>query len=144
MRFRPATEHDAPLLAPLNKQLIEDEGHRNPTTVADLEERMRTWLAGGGYEAVIFDGERVGEELLGYALYRREPDHVYLRQFFVCREHRRRGVGRAAMRWLVEHPWAGVPRVRLDVLVGNEAAIAFYRATGFADYCLTMEFERQT
>ena len=40
-----------------------------------------------------------------------------------------------------EHAWADAPRVRIDVLVGNAGAIAFWRAVGFRDYCLTMESE---
>ncbi len=46
MTFRPATNDDCPLLAELNHQLIRDEGHRNRMTVAELEQRMRGWLAG--------------------------------------------------------------------------------------------------
>jgi hypothetical protein len=43
--YRQAAADDAPLLAELNHQLIRDEGHRNPMTVPQLEERMRQWLA---------------------------------------------------------------------------------------------------
>lgn len=35
-------------------QLIQDEGHRNRMTVAELEQRMRGWIA-GEYRAVIFE-----------------------------------------------------------------------------------------
>src|SRR5262249_54311158 len=118
------------------KQLIDDEGHRNPMTVAELETRMAGWLA-GEYQAVIFaapDGQA-----LGYALFRRETGHVYLRQFFVFREYRRSGIGRAGFQWLRSNLWRDTPRVRIDVLVGNHRAIAFWRAVGFRDYCLTME-----
>ncbi|HVK01950.1 MAG TPA: GNAT family N-acetyltransferase, partial [Armatimonadaceae bacterium] len=80
----------------------------------------------------------------GYALYRREPKFVYLRQHFVRAEHRRTGIARDALAWLREHDWADAPRVRIDVLVGNSGAIAFWRAAGFRDYCLTMEWEPAT
>ena len=40
--YRMARSGDVPLLARLNRQLIEDEGHRNTgMTVEQLEERMR-------------------------------------------------------------------------------------------------------
>jgi hypothetical protein len=42
--------------------------------------------------------------------------------------------------WLAAHIWAG-QRLRLDVLTGNAAGIAFWRAVGFQDYCLTLERE---
>jgi len=125
------------LLAELNGQLIRDEGHRNPMTLAELEARMRGWLT-GEYEAVLFLQQG---QAAGYALFRREPEHVYLRQFFVRPEFRRQGIGRAALGWLREHAWADASRVRLDVLIGNAAGIAFWRAVGFRDYCLTMELE---
>lgn len=135
MHYRPATLDDCRLLAELNAQLIQDEEHRNPMSVDQLAERMRAWLA-GEYRAVIF---KRPQETVGYALFRDEPEHVYLRQFFVRREARRQGVGRAAIEHLVRSVWPAHKRIRLDVLVGNTAAIAFWRSVGFADYCLTME-----
>jgi GNAT superfamily N-acetyltransferase len=136
MEYRRATAADAPALAALNAQLIRDEGHRNRMTAAELGARMAGWLA-GEYEAVLF--EEAGG-VAGYALFRRDPEFVYLRQFFVRPEARRRGVGRAALAWLREHAWAGA-RVRIEVLVGNAAGVAFWRATGFRDYALTLEAE---
>jgi GNAT superfamily N-acetyltransferase len=135
MDYRFATFSDCSQLAAMNHQLIRDEGHRNPMTVAELEDRMRDWMA-GEYRAVIF--ERNGRQV-GYALYRDESEFVYLRQFFVCRDLRRQGIGRAAIDWLRANVWHGVARVRLEVLVGNASGIAFWRALGFRDYALTME-----
>ena len=40
MTYRFANEHVAPLLAELNHQLIQDEGHRNPMDVPELTERI--------------------------------------------------------------------------------------------------------
>ena len=34
-----------------------------------------------------------------------------------------------------------VSRLRIEVLVENEAAKSFWKAIGFQDYCLTMELE---
>jgi predicted acetyltransferase len=136
MEYRQATVADAPTLAAMNGQLIRDEGHRNRMTPAELEARMAGWL-GGEYQAVLF--EDAGRPV-GYALSRRDPEFVYLRQFFVLSEHRRRGVGRSAIAWLCRHAWGGA-RVRVEVLVGNAAGVAFWRSVGFADYCLTLERE---
>ena len=36
MQYRFASPEDAALLAPLNQNLIRDEGHRNPMTLAQL------------------------------------------------------------------------------------------------------------
>lgn len=105
-------------------------------SLPELEVRMAAWLA-GEYRAVLF--EEAGQAT-GYALFRHDAEHVYLRQFFICADQRRRGLGRAAMIWLREHAWAGEDRVRVEVLVGNTAGIAFWRAVGFRDYCLTLEW----
>lgn len=136
MLFRFATTDDAPALAAMNQALIRDEGHRSPMTLPELEKRMARWLL-GGYRGVVFSLE---EAVAGYALYRHEPDYYYLRQFYVRPEFRRRGLGREAVRWLAEQVWRD-DRVRLEVLVGNAAAIAFWRAVGFRDYCLALELD---
>lgn len=96
---------------------------------------MRGFLA-GEYSAYLFEDDG---GVVGYALFRWEPDHVYLRQFYVERDRRRGGIGRAAMGWLRANAWKDSPRLRLEVLCHNTAAIAFYRSLGFMDYCLTME-----
>ena len=96
MRFRFAAPSDDGLLAPLNAQLIRDEGHRNCMSISQLAERLSAWL-NGEYRAVVFDDV---EGVVGYALFRHEPEYTYLRQFFVRPESRRRGIGRNAFLWL--------------------------------------------
>jgi predicted acetyltransferase len=126
---------DCPLLAEMNHQLIRDEGHRNPMTVEELEQRMREWIR-SGYVAVIFeeDGKTVA-----YALYREEADEIYMRQFFVLREHRRRGHGRTAFSTLRTRIWPADKRLTVSTLSQNHAAIAFWRAMGYKDYSLNLE-----
>jgi hypothetical protein len=96
--YRRATPADAGRLAALNWQLIRDEGHRNLMSVSQLEGRMTGWLA-GEYEAFLFEDSG---ETLGYVLFRRDPEFVYVRQFFIRAGSRRLGVGRGAVEWLVE------------------------------------------
>ncbi len=122
----------------MNQQLIEDEGHRNRTDLAELETRMRSMLD-GDYTATVFEW---GERVVGYALWREELEWVYLRQFFVARRFRRRGVGRQAIRMLVDQVWPANMRVRVNVLIGNRPALEFWRAVGFVDYLITLETER--
>lgn len=137
LSFRRAGSGDAGHLAEMNARLIRDEGHRNPMTGPELVERMRDWLR-GSYDAVLFE---IDGAVAGYALYRLEPDHAYLRQFFVESACRRQGVGRTALQWLWRHAWPDAPCLRVHVLVANEAGIAFWRSVGFRDYYLTMEAE---
>jgi len=135
LNFRHATLNDCALLAELNDQLIRDEGHRNPMKVPELEQRMRGWLA-SQYAAVLFED---GGEVVAYALYREQPEEVYLRQLFVVRNRRRQGIGRQAMETLRSKIWPKNKRLTVEVLVHNTAAIAFWRAVGYKDYCLTLE-----
>ena len=138
VHFRNASAEDAKILAPLNAQLIRDEGHRNSMSEPQLAERMAGWLR-HEYRAVIFE---LAESSVGYALFRVEPEHVYLRQLFVRAEYRRRGIARQAIDWLWRNSWRGASRLRIDVLVGNTVGAEFWRAIGFAPYCITMEMER--
>lgn len=135
MNFRLATIDDCALLAELNHQLICDEGHRNKMSVPELAERMEEWLA-AEYSAQLFEENG---EVVAYALYSEQPEKIYLRHFFVVRQRRRQGIGRAALRILRSKIWPEDKRLTVDVLVRNAAAIAFWRAVGYQDYCLTLE-----
>lgn len=136
--YRFASPEDAALLAPMNWQLIRDEGHRNAMSVDELRERMAAWL-GGEYQAVIFEEEGVA---LGYALFRHEAEFVYLRQLFVVPNRRGQGIARRALEWAWVNAWPAATRLRIDVLVGNTSGRRFWQAMGFAEYCITMEARR--
>ena len=136
MLWHVARAQDAPLLAGWNQQLIQDEGHRNPMSVAELEERMRAWLVSGEYQAVLF--EEAGEAV-AYALFRETETEIHLRQFFVVRNRRREGLGRQAMQLLFSACWSREKRLTVDVLTGNLRAVAFWRALGYKDYGLSLE-----
>jgi ribosomal protein S18 acetylase RimI-like enzyme len=135
MNFRRATPDDGPLLAELNHQLIRDEGHRNKMTISELEERMRGWLA-AEYAAMIFENDG---EIAAYALYREQPGEIYLRQLFVMRHLRRKGIGREAVEILRSEIWPKDRRLTVEVLVQNTAAVAFWRAVGYKEYSLKLE-----
>ncbi|RBP47414.1 acetyltransferase (GNAT) family protein [Roseimicrobium gellanilyticum] len=133
--FRLATPDDGSLLAGMNHQLIQDEGHRNSMTLLELEERMKGWLS-GEYRAVIFEE---GNELVAYVLFREQSESIYLRQLFVARDQRRRGIGRHAVEILRSQVWSETKRLTVEVLVANAPAVAFWRSVGYTDYSLTLE-----
>jgi predicted acetyltransferase len=76
---------------------------------------------------------------VAYALYREEPEELYLRQLFVARHQRRKGIGRTAVEILRAQIWPKNKRLTVSVLVQNTAAVAFWRAVGYQDYSLTLE-----
>jgi ribosomal protein S18 acetylase RimI-like enzyme len=139
MKYRFAMLKDVPLLARLNRQLVEDEGHRNRLrSDAWLEKRMRGFLT-SEYRAVLFDMEG---RTVAYVLYtdRSEyTDTIYLRQILVDASMRRKGVGREVIRILLKEIWPKDKRITVGVLQNNQAAIAFYQAIGFHPYAVELE-----
>jgi hypothetical protein len=138
LSWREASASDLDLLADWNHQLIREEGHRNAMTVEQLRERMRKWLQ-GEYRAVVFSTDRP----VAYALFKQEEDRIYLRQFFVRREQRRNGIGRAAFALLQMQVWPSDLRLVVEVLCHNQAGVAFWHSVGYRDYCLTLEIMPQ-
>lgn len=135
MEYRFATTNDLDRLAEWNHQLIRDEGHRNAMTVAELRERMKTWLC-GEYKAVLFGP---AEDPVAYALYKENLAELYLRQLFVRRDRRSEGIGHAAMNVLRSEIWHRDKRLTVEVLIANGKAVKFWRSVGYQDYCLTLE-----
>ena len=140
MKHRFAMLKDVPQLARMNRQLVEDEGHRNRLqTDAWLEKRMRAFLT-GEYRAVMFD---LDGRTVAYVLYTDRTEHadtIYLRQIFVDRAFRRKGIGREVMRILLEEIWPADKRITVGVLEDNKAAIALYKSVGFRPYSIELEF----
>jgi GNAT superfamily N-acetyltransferase len=130
-----ASDADIALLADWNLQLIRDEQHRNPMTVEQLAERMRNWLKTGEYCAVIFSAD----EPVCHAVFKKDVGLIHLRQFFVRRDRRRTGIGRAAVAILRGEIWPRDVRLTVDVLCHNPGGVAFWRSVGYRDYNLTME-----
>ena len=134
MRIRRAEFIDFSLLAQMNKRLIEDERHPNKMKISELEERMKTWLR-GDYTGYLAEMDHVP---LAYCLYRDDGDYYYMRQLYVEREHRRKGIAKKLLDWMFLNDWSD-KRVRTDVLAHNKDAIIFYEKYGFQVGCLRME-----
>ena len=138
LRIDRAKGSDAELLAGLNRQLDEDEPHPYPLPLAALTDRMQRWIDSGEYQVLLF---RRGERVTGYAAWRLEDRGIYLRHFFVCRDQRRQGWGRAAMALLCRDVFPKGRPVQIEAAIGNTSGIAFWRAIGFQDFGLSMELK---
>ena len=125
---------DVDILAELNERLIEDEQHPNPMNIAQLTQRMQEWLA---TEYVCYVAKE-DEQIVAYCLYRDDGGHYYMRQLYVDRAHRRKGIATQLLDWLYENVWTD-KKVRLDVLAYNEDAVAFYKRYGFRIGVFRME-----
>ena len=142
MDYRFAGHDDVLLLAEMNRELTEDEGHQNRFQSDEwFRERMEKFLQ-GGYQAILFEEEG---KVLGYALYRDHPEQeetIYLRQIFIRRPFRRRGYGREALGILLNEIWRHCKTVKVEVLSDNKAARLFYESMGFKEYCVELELDR--
>ncbi|WP_292537914.1 N-acetyltransferase [Mesorhizobium sp.] len=83
---------------------------------------------------------------MGFATYRFEPDnaepsgeHIYLRQFYISRQHRRSGIGRNALALLIQSRFNDKSRIFLEVLETNPGGKAFWSRTVFVPYSTIME-----
>lgn len=70
-------------------------------------------------------------------LFREGLEEIYLRQLFIVRDRRCKGLGRAAVEILQKKIWTKDKRLTVEVLVANEAAVGFWRRAGYKDYAIT-------
>lgn len=120
-------------LGRLNGQLIQDEGHSNPKSVAELTERMRGWLS-GSYRCY---GILNDAQILAYCLYRDDEHFYYVRQLFTDRDCRNRGLASRLLSFLEARVFVD-KGVRLEVPDANHRAMRFYAARGYEAYCHTL------
>jgi GNAT superfamily N-acetyltransferase len=138
LRIDRAMRAEAALLAELNLQLDEDEPHPYPLLLSALTERMMRWIETGEYEVLLF---RRGQRVTGYAVWRLEDRGAYVRHFFICRDQRRQGWGRAAMTLLCRDWFPKGHPIQIEAAIGNRAGITFWHAIGFQDFGLSMELK---
>jgi ribosomal protein S18 acetylase RimI-like enzyme len=140
LTLRRATLNDLPLLAQMNKRLIEDEGSANPMSMLQLETRMRGWLSSDWH----IDLFEQASAVIGYAIYRFQRNEVdtketvYIRHYYIEREARRQGLGREALRLLRTERFPKGATVYLEVLSHNTRGLNFWTALGFREYSVTM------
>ncbi len=146
----------------MNRRLIEDEGSRNPMSLDELADRFRNWLEGTWQVDLLIEAadgpaqpnskSSVGpiqpppESVVGYAVYQVRRDEyfpeateVYLRQFYLERERRGRGLGSDGYLRLAQERFPPGCTISLDVLETNPAGRRFWEKLGFAPYSTTLK-----
>ncbi|HVF63053.1 MAG TPA: GNAT family N-acetyltransferase [Casimicrobiaceae bacterium] len=122
----PARRAHAPMLARLSRDLIEvglGWEYRADRMAKLISDRNATTL-------VAHDGPRC----VGFGVMTFGDDRAHLVLLAVVPTHRRRGIARAMMNWLLESAkTAGIASIHLELLEDNAAARAFYRALGFTE-----------
>ena len=119
MTVRPATREDIPAVAALEAELFPHGA---------TAEYLRSLTDRGG--AVLLAAE--GETLLGYAWYQLVLDEGYVGNLAVGAPFRRRGVGTALLRAMLDHAEErGAAFLTLEVRESNTAARRLYERCGF-------------
>ena len=137
MLIQKCTLSDLPTLALLNKQLIEDEQSDNNMTLPELEARMR-WFLETEYTAYFFFEE---DTVVGYALIKHTAKPLYLRQFLIAREHRRKHYGKQAVELLLQTLQTNT--IDIEVYTWNERGIRFWESCGFRPRSLYMRYVQE-
>ena len=135
MLIKKCSLSDVEELAQLNKLLIEDEKSDNTMNIEELKARMHGFLE-NDYAAYFFMEEN---KIIGYALARHTSNPMYLRQFYIDRNFRRQGKGRAALKVLLKE--LKTDTIDIEVLSWNEAAIKFWESCGFIERSRYMRLE---
>jgi len=138
MQIKECSFEDIPLLAQMNQQLIEDEKAETKLNLEQLKERMKD-LSSSEYKAIIFYQD---EKIVGYALCNMAKTPVYLRQFFIRRDERRKGCGKRAFYELLNH--LDIQEIDADVYSWNKAGFAFWESLGFKERCRNMRYIKNT
>jgi ribosomal-protein-alanine N-acetyltransferase len=119
-----ARADDARAIATMSRDLIESGlGWSYPP------ERVRRLIASTDTVALV---ARAGATLAGFAIMEFGADRAHLMLLAVSPPHRRQGLGRRLMQWLLQSAQvAGIESLHLELRLSNQGAAAFYRALEF-------------
>lgn len=136
MRIQKCTIADVPILAKLNKQLIDDEKSDNSMNISELENRMTKFLE-SEYNAYFFIQNST---IIGYALLKNTVEPVYLRQFLIDRKYRKQHYGKQAFQMLMQH--LKLNKIDVEVLPWNQSGYLFWKSCGFNELSISMRYEK--
>ena len=137
IELKECTINDIKILAELNKQLIKDEKANNKMDINNLENRMKEFL-NNGYKAYFLKTEN---DIIGYALCDITKNPIYLRQYFIKKEERRKHYGKLGFRKLIE--LLGVDKMEIDVYKWNSVGIKFWESLGFIEQWKRMKYTKE-
>ncbi|MBL8027518.1 MAG: GNAT family N-acetyltransferase [Fibrobacteres bacterium] len=132
-----ATLNDLTTLTAMNVRLREDERADNAMTDKQVYDRMEGFLK-GDYKAFLFE---VDSTVYGYALVDVTKSPLYLRQFYIEREHRSKGFGSTAFNLLLKE--LKCETIDIDVLAWNNKGMIFWQKVGFEPRCVAMRYKKK-
>ncbi len=145
--IRLAEPRDAQPIALMSRDFIESglgwkyDAPRVLRAIRDRETIAAVACEGGGFGAPGAKSAR--GTISGFAIMEVGDERAHLVLLAVRPSHRRSGIGRRMLEWLLESArTAGIASVHLELRAGNEAARRFYRAMGFYETVLVPGYYR--
>ena len=142
--IRIAEGGDARAIAEMSRDFIESGlGWRyDPTSIQRAMRRRETSVLVATERQTYVARERPA--LSGFAIMDFGDERAHLVLLAVRPAHRRLGIGRRLMEWLVESArTAGIASLHLELRTGNEAARGFYRAMSFDETIVVPGYYRE-
>ena len=144
--IRLAEPRDAQAIATMSRDFIESglgwkyDAPRVLRAIRDRETVAVVACEGGGSAGSSKPGRGV---INGFAIMEFGDERAHLVLLAVRPSHRRSGVGRRLVEWLLESArTAGIASIHLELRAGNDAARRFYRAMGFYETVLVPGYYR--
>jgi ribosomal protein S18 acetylase RimI-like enzyme len=139
--FRRLQPGDAAIYRALRLQGLRDSPEAFAASFDHEAQRPLAWFSERLQSSTVYGGFLASGRLVGVAGLRVESAaklaHIgFLWGMFVAPEARRRGLGRALLRRIVEQARGAVEQIHLSVVSSNQAAVQFYVAAGFKQYGL--------
>ena len=131
--LRPARLADAVAMAQMSRELIETglAWRYTPARMGALVTERETVALGA------YDGTRIA----GFAVMQFGDANAHLALLCVRPSHRRRGIARRLVQWLVASARvAGMESIRLELRSDNPAAFGLYRGLGFLETQLAPDY----
>ena len=140
--IRKADPADVALLAQMNHRLVTDQGSVSTYSLQKFAQRFEEWLRTGEWQVDVVVEK---EQIVGYAVYQERRDYycedkkvTYLRQFYIDRQYRGKGVGREALMTLVRTRFPKDMEVAVDVVASNPGGREYWSKMGFSPYFTQM------
>ncbi|MCQ6562990.1 GNAT family N-acetyltransferase [Paenibacillus mendelii] len=132
------------VLTEMNQELIRDEQSENRMDYGELYNRMSDFIS-SDWKAMLLVCK---EEIIGYGLYQERKnaydsakEEIYLRQYFIRKPFRGRGLGREGVIKLRADVFPKSAALILDVLESNDAGRRFWESLGFKPYYTNMKLQ---
>lgn len=137
LSFRSFCNEDRSLLAQYILQLYEEDAAEEEMTLHKIEKTIEVLQTNPKAGNILIAVE--GETVIGYAILIRYWSNeyggwlIFIDEFYVAKAFRGRGVGSKFMNYITNDYFTDVVGFALEVLPGNEGAMALYRRLGFEE-----------